>query len=158
MSLEITVEPGIPKPEGLTVALWIRTATEVWLDTLSLVGLCPEGSELGSKILVPLPVPLVGERRLEVLLRVGPVRPSRVCCRAWLAGASDPLVFLSPLHCALAYPGLPDDLAACLDEVSIGHDEAAFQMFVGDFCRDIEPGEVSPDELEQALRDLMCDD
>ena len=158
MSLEITVEPGIPGPEGLTVALWLRSTTRVCLDTVSLVGLCPEGSELGPKVLVPIPAPLQGERRLEVLLRVGPVRPSRVCCRAWLEGAADPLVFLSPLHSVMAYPGLPDDLAACLDEVSIDHDEAAFQMFVGDFCRDLDPGDVPVDELEQALRDLMCDD
>jgi len=158
MSLEITVEPGSPTSEGLAVALWLRTRTRVRLDTLSLVGLCPEGTELGPKVLVPLATPLVGERRLDVQLRMGAVTPARVCCRAWLAGAVDPLVFLSPVLCALAYPGLSPELAACLDDVCIDHDEAAFQMFVGDFCQGFDPTDVPFDELQDALRDLMTDD
>jgi hypothetical protein len=158
MGLEITVRPGAPTLDGLAVELCLRSKRRIVVDALSVVGLCPLGNELSPKVLVPIPARLLGERRIEVRLRIGSVTPARVCCRAWLEGVSSPLVFFGPVVCAVAYPGLPPALAACLDEVCIDPDEQAFQMFVGDFCDGLDTEELGLDEVEEALRDLFFDD
>ena len=158
MGLQITVNPGAPTPEGLAIELWLRSRQRVRVDSLSVVGLCPRGTELGPTVLVPLPTRLLGERRLQVTLRLGAVTPARVCCRVWLLGASEPVVAMAPVVCAVSYPGLPADLAACLDEVCIDHDEDAFQMFVGDFCRGVDPDDMGYDAVEAARRGLLFED
>jgi|GEM_PF-2576154 len=158
MNLEITVRPGAPSSQGLPVALRLSARNKVLLETITVVGLCPQGQELGPRVLVPLPVRLVGERTLNVQLRIGEITPAKVCCRAWLKDAAEPLVFTARVRCEVGYPGLSPELAACLDDVCIDHDEQAFQMFVGDFCQGVDPDELGHDDVAGALRALMFEE
>lgn len=158
MNLEITVHPGALTPEGLAVELSLRSKGRVAVDVLSVVGICEDGAELGPRILVPLPTKLVGERRLKIQLRIDEVVPAQVCCRAWLVGEKSPLEVRVPVEVGERYPGLSVAHVACLEEVSIEHDEDAFQVFVQDLFQGVDPAEMGLDEVEEALRDLMLDD
>ncbi len=156
MSLEIAVHPGVPSADGLAVELWLRSRQRVQLRAVTLAAQCPQGLTLGRAVQVRAPKRFEGEHRVEVQLRVGEITPASVCCRAWLLGASEPLMIVSRVHCVVAYPGLTPELASCLDEVCTDHDEAAFQVFLGDFCKGVDPGELAHEEVERVFRELMC--
>ncbi len=155
MSLEIRLSAGLPRGQRLAVEVTLRCAERVQVDVLVVVGLCSLGRELGPQVLVPLAGALAGERCLQVRLCVARAMPAQVRCTAWLQGCERPVVALAPVRCTGAYPGLPPELAACLDQVQIEHCETSFGLFLEDFCEGLEPGSGPLDELEEAMRQLM---